>query len=151
MLILENDKRYLQEFIALNEAWISHYFNLEESDQQLAKHPYQIVEEGGYIFSLIKDDEVIGVCALFNRKNRVFELARMAIDPAHQGNGYANILMQHCLNKLKKLQAKEVYLYSNTCLNTAIQLYKKYQFKTQQTGTHPNYKRANIIMHRRIS
>jgi putative acetyltransferase len=100
MNIIENSKDHLSDFIRLNEEWISQYFQIEEADRKLAAHPYQIVENGGYIFCLVSDNEVLGVCALFNDGNGMYELARMAVSPVHHGKGYSNLLIEHCLLKI---------------------------------------------------
>lgn len=146
MKIIENSKEYLHDFIRLNELWIKKYFTIEQTDKNLAAHPYKVIEDGGFIFYLVLDGEVLGVCALFNEGDGVFELARMAVSPAHQGKGYGGVLIGHCLLKLKQLGAKNVYLVSNTKLNAAIGLYKKYGFKVLRQGPHPVYARANIVM-----
>jgi len=151
MDVLENDKNLLDDFIRLNEEWISTYFELEDVDHALAANPSQIMEKGGYIFSLVSQGKVLGVCALFNEGNGVFELARMAVSPQSQGNGCGHTLMQACLAKLSNLSAKKVYLVSNTKLEAAIALYKKYGFKTTSLGQHPVYSRANIVMERQVS
>ena len=151
MIVLENQKKYLADFIRLNEEWISTYFELEAVDRELAANPYKIIENGGFIFSLVSENEVLGVCALFNNDNGKFELARMAVSPKHQGNGYGQKLMEACLEKLSKINAKEVFLVSNTKLESAISLYKKYGFKTVSQGQHPIYSRANIVMARNVS
>lgn len=150
MNIVENSKDHLADFIRLNEEWISQYFTIEEADRKLASNPYQIVENGGYIFSLVSGDQTLGVCALFNEGEGVFQLARMAVSPQHHGNGYSNLLMEHSLAKLKEIKACKVYLISNTKMTAAIGLYKKYAFKTTFEGQHPVYSRANIIMERDI-
>nr|WP_315486465.1 GNAT family N-acetyltransferase [uncultured Undibacterium sp.] len=148
--IIENSKEHLQDFIRLNEEWISHYFKIEETDKKLAANPYQVVDNGGFLFFLMSDNEVLGVCALFNEGDGVYELARMAVSPAHQGKAYSKRLMEHCLMKLKTIHAKKVYLVSNTKLEAAIHLYKNYGFQTVSEGPHPVYSRANIVMERDI-
>ncbi len=148
MEILENDTRLLDDFIRLNEQWISSYFQIEEADRALAANPAKVIEQGGYIFSLIVENEVRGVCALFNEGNGIYELARMAVSPEHQGKGYGNNLIKTCMDKLSSLNAKKVYLVSNTRLKPAIALYKKNGFKVISEGQHPVYARANIFMER---
>ena len=150
MELLENRKELLDDFIRLNEEWISRYFDLEEADRALARDPYRVIEKGGFIFSLVEDGEVAGVCALFNEGEGVFELARMAVSPRFHGNGYGSRLMEVCLEKLKVIGAKRVYLISNTKLKAAIALYKKYGFETVSEGQHPVYARADIVMGRDI-
>ena len=144
MKIVENQKEYLQDFIRLNEEWIQKYFEIEEVDKDLAKNPYLIIEQGGYIFSIIDDENVIGICALIHKDNSIYELARMAISNQHQGKGYGSLLLETCLKKLKSISTRKVQLVSNTKLKIAIRLYKKYGFSTTNLGQHPVYKRANI-------
>ena len=150
MNIIENSKEYLNDFIRFNEEWIGRHFEIEETDKKLAANPYQIIENGGYVFYLVSGNSVIGVCALFNDGDGVFELARMAVSPVFHGKGYGKQLIKHCLLKLKEIDAKKVYLVSNTKLASAIGLYKKYGFQTVSEGQHPIYSRANIVMERHI-
>jgi putative acetyltransferase len=151
MEIVENNKDLLAEFIRLNEEWISTYFELEEVDFALARNPYKVIENGGYIFSLLLNGSVVGVCALFNSGNQTYELARMAVTPSFQGKGFGNALIEACITKLKLIGAKNVYLVSNTKLTSAIALYKKHNFIITHEGPHPIYSRANICMERKIS
>ncbi len=150
MNIIENSRDYLADFIRLNEEWISQYFEIEETDKNLASNPFKIIEDGGYIFCLVSGDNVMGVCALFNVGDGEFELARMAVSPACHGKGYGNRLIEHCLSKLKEINAQRVYLVSNTKLEAAISLYKKHGFQTVSAGPHPIYSRANIVMERHV-
>jgi len=150
MNIIENSKEYLTDFIRLNEEWISQYFEIEETDKNLADNPFKIIEDGGYIFYLVSGNNVMGVCALFNDGGGVYELARMAVSPAFHGKGYGNRLIEHCLLKLKEIDAQRVYLVSNTKLGAAIGLYKKFGFQTVSEGPHPVYSRANIVMERHV-
>ncbi len=124
MKIVENKKIYLKNFIQLNEEWIEKYFEIEQIDKELAEYPYLIIEQGGYIFSIIDAKNVIGVCALINKGNGVYELARMAVSNQHQGKSHGSLLLETCLKKLKNISAKKVYLVSNTKLETAISLYR---------------------------
>ena len=148
MDIVENAKQHLPAFIRLNEAWIAEHFEIEEADRQLAENPYKIIESGGYIFSLVSANEVLGVCALFNDGDGVYELARMAVSPGVQGKGYGSQLINHALLKLRSINARKVYLISNTKLSAAIGLYTKHGFYTVSEGSHPAYARANIVMQR---
>jgi putative acetyltransferase len=144
--IFENNSEHLDDFIRLNEEWISTYFEIEAIDRQLAANPQKVIDEGGYIFSLVLDKEVIGVCALFNTGSGAYELARMAVSPEHQGKGYGNQLMQLCLQKARDIEARTVFLISNTKLEPALALYQKHGFKIVSTAQHPVYSRANIML-----
>ncbi len=151
MQIHENNKEHLNDFIRLNEEWIKMHFSLEKTDKKLAKNPSIIIDKKGYIFSIVIESEVVGVCALFNEGKGIFELARMAVLPKFQGKGIGKELIKQCILKAQLIKAKKVYLVSNTKLETAIGLYKKYGFVTVQTGQHPVYTRANIVMELKIT
>ena len=140
----------MDDFVHLNEEWISTYLEVEAVDRALAENPFKIIEDGGYIFSLVSNNRVLGVCSLFYEGEGVFELARMAVSPDSQGKGYGNQLIEAALSKLSDIGAKRVYLVSNTKLKPAIELYKKYGFMTISEGQHPVYSRANIIMSRNL-
>lgn len=150
MDIFENHRDHLPDFIRLNERWISHYFELEEADRALASAPERIIEEGGFVFSLVEDTEVVGVCALFKKSDGIFELARMAVDPACQGKGHGGALIETALAKLDAIGARKVLLLSNTVLAPAIALYRKHGFEVVSTEQHPVYRRCNIVMEKML-
>ena len=141
-----NNPAHYADFITLNEQWISAYFKLEESDLALAANPGAIVDNGGYILSLLKDRHVIGVCALFNQGKACYELARLAVDKQQRGNGFGERLLTEALTILNSIGAQKVNLISNTRLKAALSLYRKYGFHTLSEGPHPIYSRANIVM-----
>lgn len=149
-MILINHKEYLDDFIRLNEAWITHYFKLEDADRMLARNPGKIIEDGGYIFSLLVGNDVAGVCALFNDGGDVFQLARMAVAPENQGNGYGDLLLNAAMKKLREINARRVYLLSNTILTPAIMLYKKHGFSVISEGRHSVYARCDIVMEKML-
>ncbi|MDG2088334.1 MAG: GNAT family N-acetyltransferase [Arenicellaceae bacterium] len=100
------------------------------------------------MFSLVNNNEVVGISALFHEGSGVFELGRMAVSPGLEGNGYGGVLMETCLEKLREIEASKVYLLFNTKLDVAITLYKKYGFETTYFGEHAICARANIVMER---
>lgn len=146
MQIEFNNESHCKDFIRLNEQWISEYFALEEADRQLASDPFRIVRNGGFIISLVRDNQVVGVCALFKDDEQCYQLARMAIEPTERGKGYGDMLIREAVQCAKDNGASKLYLLSNTVLKPAISLYQKHGFKTLTTGQHPVYARCNITM-----
>jgi len=150
MTILINRTEYLDAFIRLNEAWITRYFSIEEADRILASNPAKIIEDRGYIFILLVENEVVGTCALFKDDGDAFQLARMAVAPAHQSNGYGDKLIKAAIDQLHEIKASRVYLLSNTILTSAISLYKKHGFTIVCEGQHPVYARCDIVMEKKL-
>jgi ribosomal protein S18 acetylase RimI-like enzyme len=146
IVVAINEYEYIDDFIRLNEAWIAHYFQIEEADRRLFARPTKIIDDGGFIFTVLKNTETVGVCALFKEHEHEYQLARMAVAKRHQGIGFGNLLIEAAISKLQEIKATRVYLLSNTTLAPAIGLYKKYGFVTVFEGEHPTYARCNIIM-----
>jgi len=149
--LLINNKEYFDDFISLNESWIKKYFELEPIDIELAKNPSKIIYDGGYIFTLLLGNEVVGVCALFKDLNNCYQLARMAVKESFRGNGYGNLLMDAVFIQLSKVKASSVALLSNSKLTAAISLYKKYGFVVTKIGKHSIYSRVDVEMERPIT
>lgn len=138
--------QHCEDFIRLNELWISEHFSIEEADRKLAANPFRIVSDGGHIISLVENGRVVGVCALFKESDDSFELARMAVEPSERGKGYGDALITAALGRARAKGASAVHLLSNTVLASAISLYRKHGFKTLFEGPHPEYARCNIVM-----
>ena len=137
---------HCDDFIRLNEQWISEHFAIEEADRKLAANPFKIVSDGGHIISLVASGRVVGVCALFKISEDRYELARMAVEPSARGKGYGDALITAALNRARDKGASSIYLDSNTVLVPAIALYRKHGFETVSEGPHPEYARCNIVM-----
>lgn len=150
MQIETNNRAHLQDFIRLNESWITEHFSIEEADRVLAANPAKVIDDGGFIFSLACDNHVVGVCALFKENAERYQLARMAVEPNCRGAGYGRALVDHALRHAQSLGAKSVYLLSNTVLEPAIALYQRFGFTPVSTGQHPVYARCNIVMERAL-
>ncbi len=146
--IVEYDSQFQSVFRALNEEWISTYFEMEEADYIALDNPKEyILDKGGKIFVALYNDEPLGVCALIkiNGSNDNFEMAKMAVSPKAQGKNLGWLLGQAVINAAKELGATKIYLESNTNLKPAINLYYKMGFQ-KITGHSTPYKRCNIQM-----
>ncbi|MEM9076159.1 MAG: GNAT family N-acetyltransferase [Bacteroidota bacterium] len=146
--VLPFHMKHASAFKALNEAWISQYFKMEEMDYLALDHPKEyILDKGGYIAVALKREKVVGVCALIKVKDSEydFELAKMGVSPSEQGQGIGFLLGQHILEQAKKMGAASVYLESNTKLIPALRLYRKLGFVEIEGFVSP-YQRCDIQM-----
>ena len=141
-----NNTAHAADFIRLNEYWIKQYFQIEESDRKLAANPCTVIDNGGYILTLVEDEQVVGTCALFKQGNGIYELARLAVDKHYRSKGHGDRLVSEALSLLNNIGAHKVTLMSNTRLTTALALYKKHGFRILSEGPHPVYTRTNITM-----
>ena len=138
---------YTDDFKRLNLEWIEKYFVVEEIDKKQLEDPQEnIIEPGGEIYSVIEDGKVRGVCALIFHEEGVYEIAKMAVDKESRGKGYGNLLMEAVIGGARKKEANKILIVSNTRLEAAINLYKKYGFIITRLGQDPDYERGNIEM-----
>lgn len=146
--IVEYQPKYQTAFKALNEEWISTYFEMEEADYKALDNPEDyILNKGGKIFVALYNDEPLGVCALIKMDdpNYDFEMAKMAVSPKAQGKNIGWLLGQAIIHSAKEMNASKLYLESNTILKPAINLYYKMGFE-KVVGHQTPYQRCNIQM-----
>jgi len=89
---------------------------------------------------------IIGTVALMKKKDKVYELTKMAIIPEKRGKNMGQYLMDYCIDFAKIKQLKKLVLYSNTLLENAIHIYIKKGFKEIPVEKNCPYKRSNIKM-----
>ena len=146
--IISFEKQYSKDFYNLNIEWLKTFFYVEPFDEEvLSKPETYIIDKGGHIFFAKLDDVVVGTVALMPTKERsVFELTKMAVSSNHRGHKIGQELMQHCIDFSKDHHFKKLILYSNTILENAIYIYRKYGFKEIPVEENSPYKRSNIKM-----
>jgi ribosomal protein S18 acetylase RimI-like enzyme len=148
MKIVDYTTTYKKAFADLNKEWISKYFVMEEADYKALDHADEyIIANGGHIFIALVDDEPLGVCAMIklDHPKYDYELAKMAVSPKAQGKKLGWNLAQAVISKAKALDAKYLFLESNTILVPAINLYEKLGF-IEVKGIPSPYERSNIQM-----
>ena len=135
-------------FHRLNVEWLQRYFHVEEIDERVLSNPEdEILAGGGAIWFARAGGRIVGTCALMQTEPGVFELTKMAVDPAAQGLGIGRKLIERAIDEFQMLGARELFLETNTKLAPAIRLYESVGFEHQPTvrsGTH--YSRANVYM-----
>ncbi len=144
--------KYKKAFYDLNKEWISKYFKMEEPDRIALLNPQKyIIDRGGYIFVATLNKKPVGVCAIITRDDKYpFELAKMAVAPEAQRKNIGYMLGRAAIEKATELNAKFLYLESNTILVPAIRLYEKLGFKRVK-GLPTPYERCNIQMELKLN
>jgi len=128
--IIPYSNEYASVFKVLNLEWLDKYNLTESHDLLILNDPKgTILDNGGAIFLAKSGDEIVGSAAIINEGEGIFELAKMAVTTAFQGKGISKLLLEKCIEAAKERNAKKLILFSNSQLQTAISLYKKYGFK----------------------
>jgi GNAT superfamily N-acetyltransferase len=135
-----------ESFRALNLAWITKYFAVEDADRKALDDPvHNILDPGGAIFMAEVDGEPVGTCALMKCPDGAYELAKMAVAPSAQGRGVGRALGEAAITRARSLGAPHVELLSNTVLAPALTLYRSLGF-VEVPLPKTDYRRANIKM-----
>jgi GNAT superfamily N-acetyltransferase len=134
-------------FESLNREWIEKDFVVEKTDLLLFGDPYgQIVEQGGQIFFVVSEGNVVGTCAVIPHEERNFELAKMAVTSSARGHGFGDLLIERVIEFARQAGAEKLILVSNTRLGPAIKLYEKHGFRSVPITDAGDYSRVDIQM-----
>lgn len=138
--------KYIEDFERLNRQWLEKYFSVEPPDKDLFKNlRKKVVDEGGEIIFAVHEGKVVGTCGLIKEGDR-YQVARMVVDEEFRGRRVGDLLLKEILAIAEAKNPASVYLFTNSRLRPAINLYKKYGFEITFEGPHPVYKRADTIM-----
>lgn len=146
MKITSFHSNYAEAFFDLNIEWLETYFYVEPFDQEVLSKPEKyIINKGGHIFFAVENEVVLGTIALMPYSSECFELTKMAVLPEQRGKKIGHQLLQYCIDFARNTH-KELLLYSNTKLENAIYLYRKFGFQEIELEPESPYKRSNIKM-----
>jgi GNAT superfamily N-acetyltransferase len=130
VFIIGFEDKYAADFKKLNLEWLDKYHLTESHDLEVLDDPTgTVIDRGGYIYLAMYEGEVIGTAALVKEPDDEFELAKMAVAPAFQGKGISKLLIEKCIDQARQKGARKLFLYSNSQLKKALQLYTRYGFK----------------------
>ena len=145
--IVPYSNEYKNYIKTLNYEWLEKYFYVEPGDvEQLSNPQHYIIDKGGHIYFAKYNDEIVGTSSLMKIGEGEYELAKMAVTEKYKGKGIGQMLLDHCISEAVKLNATKISLFSNTKLQSAIHLYKKYGFAEVPLPTDVHYERADIMM-----
>jgi ribosomal protein S18 acetylase RimI-like enzyme len=134
-------------FHDLNIAWIERLFHVEAADLKTLEHPQEaIIDHGGEIFFALVDGVVVGCCAAVHEGDGRWELSKMAVDPAYQGQGLGEALGHAVVQHALVQGARELYLLANSSLHGAIRLYERLGFRHRPMPGDTPYARSDVYM-----
>jgi putative acetyltransferase len=136
-------------FRRLNEEWITRFFRIEPKEELILADPQgTILDPGGRIFFATAGDRCIGCCALIRRKDKEFEVAKMAVEPSYQGAGIGRRLLRAAIDEGRNADAQRLYLETNHVLTPAIRAYESVGFKRIDANriVPSPYERADVYM-----
>jgi len=116
-------------FEQINKEWIIQHFSLEPFDVMQLENPEKhILSKGGAILFAKEGEEIIGTVGLVKMEEGVYEMIKMGVRPKAQGKKVGQMLVKAILEKAQEMGAKKVVLYSNSKLEAALNIYRKFGF-----------------------
>jgi GNAT superfamily N-acetyltransferase len=150
--IVPFEQKYSADFKRLNLEWLQQYFVVEPYDEYQLSHPLEeIIAKEGYIFLARENENIAGTVALMKENDHSFELTKMSVTLNSQGKGISKLLMNACVTLAKEKKWRRLFLYSNTKLVPAIQLYRSYGFVEIPLEPNSQYNRTNIKMELKLA
>ena len=88
-------------------------YNLTEShDMIILDNPEEIVlGRGGFLWLAKAGDEIVGTVGIMPEGHGIFELIKMCVAESWRGRGISKLLMETCLQKVKELGGKKLFLF----------------------------------------
>lgn len=138
-------------FDALNRSWILEHFSLTPEDETVLGQPREsIISAGGEVLVGVSPaGEVIGVVAILNAQNGVYELAKMTVAEGSRGSGLGARLIGAAVDWTRARGGTCLFLGTSTKLGHAIHLYEAAGFQRTSIadlGLHNYYARADTLM-----
>lgn len=144
--IISYEDKYHSDFKRLNLEWLDKYELTESHDLEVLDDPEKhVLDGGGCLFLAMNGDRVVGSAGLLQEREGEYELVKMSVDPEFRGQGIGKILLDRCIEEAKKKEAKKIFLFSSSKLQTAIKLYEKYGFQHVSVTDAP-FETADIKM-----
>jgi GNAT superfamily N-acetyltransferase len=140
--------RHRAHFERINRASIEQYFHVEPDDARILADPEgEIVAPGGDVIFASVGERIVGTVALRVLPDGGAELTKMGVDEAARGRGVGRRLLDAALLRAREKNLPQLTLWSNTCLATAMALYRRAGFvEAPLDPAHAHYARADIRM-----
>ena len=131
VLILDYKPSLKKYFYELVGPWLLGILNgvLEEEDKFTLHNPdIAYVQEGGFLFFVKYQEEIVGCVALKRLDEDSFEFAKLFINPNFRNLGLATKLIERCITRCKENEARELWLQTTLSMPQAHKLYNKLGF-----------------------
>ena len=149
--IVDFDPRFGDAFKALNIEWLDALFEVEPIDEKILSNPQAIIANAGAILYAVRDEQVLGCCALKHHGDGVYELTKMAVTAAARGLGIGRLLGEATVRRFRDQGGRDLYLETHDSLIPAIRLYESLGFEHAERPFESPYVRSNVYMEYRSS
>jgi putative acetyltransferase len=125
--ILDFSPEFRDDFKRLNTEWMNANFG-KSTDNHLDR-PEAIIENGGYILFAEHKGQIVGTCAILKESNKLFEITDMSVTPELRGQNIGKQILSAAIERVKKANARQIYLVTSSKLTTSVEMFKTYGFR----------------------
>lgn len=128
--IKELQKSNKEAYNKLQFQWRKKILGLKEQDDF-----FEIQDQkNSKLTGLFIENELIATLSVLPHKTSGLEIQNFTVSEKYRGLGYASVLLKKVIHQAKKEDKRYLVLYTPEKLNTAITVYKKFDFKEITMG-----------------
>lgn len=116
---------------------------LEKEDIETFRNIEKEIANGGMIYFATENDEVMATCMIRNIGSDTWEICKLAANEKFKGKGAGNAVFEQCMKYAIDHGAKKLFILSNSRLEAALHIYRKYGFKEIKLKDY-EYQRGDI-------
>ncbi len=112
--------------------WLTNSMGIQPQDKDIEEVQNPVsnyIQSGGMAFYANNGDECIGVVSVKKLNSTDYEFCKLVVDEKARGLGLGKKLVQKCIDYVKEVHGKNLYLQSFHKLKIAVNMYKGMGFK----------------------
>ena len=131
MRVIEYDKKYRQDFIDFNSAWIIDNFgHLEPEDYETFEHIEDEIQDGAMIYFAVDDNgTALAACMAKPMAGDTWEICKLGSNKNISHKGAGSAVFEAAMNWATDHGAGRLFIISNSKLAPALHIYEKFGFK----------------------
>tara|TARA_A100000171_G_C2130139_1_gene146144 strand:- start:92 stop:571 length:480 start_codon:yes stop_codon:yes gene_type:complete len=115
----EHAKKLILEYVN----WLGIDLSFQNFDKEMAGLPEMYNYEDGGLFIAYINEEAVGIAGIRRFNKNDGEIKRMFVQPNSRGLGIGQLLLNHCIEKARKLNYDTIKLDTADFMKSAIKLY----------------------------
>ncbi|MEG3657962.1 GNAT family N-acetyltransferase [Arenibacter palladensis] len=136
-----NAKKLILEYVA----WLGIDLSFQNFDKEMAGLPEMYNHEDGGLFIAYINEEAVGIAGIRRFNKNDAEIKRMFVQPNSRGLGIGQLLLNHCIDKARKLNYDTIKLDTADFMKSAIKLYTDHGFKEISAYRHNPHESAKYF------
>lgn len=145
MKIINYDRKYKNEYIALNAGWIVKNFGfIEHKDIECFHNIDEYIKTGSMIFMSVDKDTLLSGCMAKKCNDTEWEICRLCSNGRSDHKGTGSAVFKACMDYALQNGAKRIFAVPDERLKAAVHICKKFGFRRAEREKSP-YERGGDV------